>query len=241
MARSMKILWHCWSPEQLVTHFSKHSFLNCYLKFQGEDFAESVTLEWRWWDLVCLLEQDVVAEHVKNMNFYSSLQAFSASPQTLKHVWPSEPQSVSCGRSERRDFWQIWCLLCLFLFPSPCPAGVLLQGVCDVSQQCFWDLPVIPVPGCWLCLGAACWNTLIWETSPVGCLFSATSLVFPFLLKPDLLCKSMQKICILAMFFNICLKLASPVTVLANKLWSINRETEVLLCGVLRNFFSIWV
>lgn len=62
MARSMKIPWHCWSPEQLVTHFSKHSFLNCYLKFLSEDFAGSVTLEWGWWELACLLEQDAVAE-----------------------------------------------------------------------------------------------------------------------------------------------------------------------------------
>jgi len=62
MARSIKILWHCWCPEQLVTHFSKHSFLNCYLKFLSEDFAKSMTLEWGWWDLAYLLEQDAVAE-----------------------------------------------------------------------------------------------------------------------------------------------------------------------------------
>lgn len=75
----------------------------------------------------------------------------------------------------------------------------------------------------------------------MGYLFSARSLFFPFLLKSGLLCKGMQKICILAMFCNICLKLAGPVNILANKLESINRESEALSCGILRNFFSIGI
>lgn len=201
-----------------------------------------MTLEWGWQYSACLLEQDAVAEWVENPNVYFSLQAFSAYPQTPKcvGVWPSEPKSVSCGRSERSGFWQIWCLQCLFLLPSSCPAWVLLQGVCDVSQQCFWYLPVMPVPRSWFCLGAACWNTLIWKTSPVEYLFSLRSLGFPFLLKPGMQCKSMQKICILAMFCNVYLKLC-PVNILANKLESIDRESEALWCGIVRNCLSIGV
>lgn len=141
-------------------------------------------------------------------------------------IWLWEPKFVSCGRSGGSAFWQIWCLQCLFLLPS---FSLPSQGVVARCLWCFsavfWYLPVMPVPGCWV--AGACWNTLIWETSPVGHFFSVMNLVFPFLLKLGLLYESIQKICILGMFCSICLKLAGPVNIFANK------STErVKLCHV---------
>lgn len=75
----------------------------------------------------------------------------------------------------------------------------------------------------------------------MGHFFSVMNLVFPFLLKLGLLYESIQKICILGMFCSICLKLAGPVNIFVNKPESINRESEALSCGIVRNFFSIGI
>lgn len=63
-------------------------------------------LEQGQWGLVYLLEENAVAEQVKNPHLFFFLQAFSAYPQTAKHVGvlTITAQIRERGRLERNGF-----------------------------------------------------------------------------------------------------------------------------------------